>query len=185
MQTQFLDTAHILYVGAFVVGLLTTVYVMLNGSVRMKADPTTIKAPPAAFNIPVVGAAATAFGAVGYLLTKYSHLDTIPTLLIALASGAAGWIGMTILMAKWALVGPMVDPHEELEELQGTVAQVSRDISPSELGEITYTFRGQPLRVPARSLSGAPVTTGTEVVIDMIQNGVADVELWSVVEQRL
>ena len=185
MQTQMLDTERVVYIATFVAGLLTTVYVMLNGSVRMKADPTTIKAPPAGFNIPVVGAAVTAFGAVGYAVMKYSQLDTIPTLLCALAAGAVGWVGMTILMAKWALVGPMVDPHEELEELQGTVAQVSRDISPSELGEITYMFRGKLMQVPARSIGGDAVATGTEVVIDMIQNGVADVELWSVVEQRL
>ena len=180
-----LDAERIFYAGAFGIGLLITVYAMLNGSVRMRQDPTAVKPPPAAFNTPVLGAACIAFGAVGYLLAKYSQLDTIPTLIIALAAASAGWVGITVLMAKWALKGPIVDPHEELEELQGTVATVTRDITQSAPGEIRYNFRGQFLNVPARSIDGASAPTGTEVVIERIENGLADVELWSVVEQRL
>ena len=92
---------------------------------------------------------------------------------------------MTVLMAKWALRGSLNDPHEEIEELQGTVATVTQRITPTELGEISFSFRGSPTRTPARSINGDAVTAGTEVVIDKIENGVADVELWSIVEQRL
>jgi hypothetical protein len=139
----------------------------------------------AGFNTPVIGAALVAFGAVGYLMMKYSHFDTIVVLVAALAAAAAGWAGMTILMAKWALHGSLNDPHEEIEELQGTVATVTRAMSPTELGEISYSFRGSPTVIAARSIAGETVVAGTEVVIDKIENNVADVELWSVVEQRL
>jgi hypothetical protein len=88
-------------------------------------------------------------------------------------------------MAKWALRGSLNDPHEEIEELQGTVATVIRAISPTELGEISYSFRGKPTVIAARSIGGDPVAIDTEVVIDKIEHGVADVELWSIVEQRL
>jgi len=180
-----LDAEHAFYAGAFGTGLLISVYAMLNGSVRLDRDPNAIKPPPAAFNAPVIGASCVAFGAIGYLITKYSQLDTIPALIIALIAAAGGWIGMTVLMAKWAFKGPIVDPHEELEELQGTLATVTRPITPTGFGEIRYTFRGESLHVPAKSISGDAILTNTDVVIEKIENGVADVELWSVVEQRL
>ncbi|MDQ2889424.1 MAG: NfeD family protein [Gemmatimonadota bacterium] len=166
-------------------GLLATVYAMLNGTVRQGREPGALRFPIAGFNAPVIGAALMAFGAAGYLITKYSQLDTIPVLVISIIAAAAGWIGMTVVMARWAIRGPLNDPHEEIEELQGTVATVTRAISPDQPGEIAYSFRGSPTRINARSIDGGAVEAGTEVVIDRIENGVADVELWSVVEQRL
>jgi len=167
------------------VGLLIAVYAMLHGTVRKGREPGMIKFPMAGFNTPVIGAALIAFGAVGYLSTKYSQFDTIAILVASLAAAAIGWIGMTVLMAKWALRGSLNDPHDEIEELQGTVATVTHAISPTELGEISYSFRGAPTRIAARSIGGDTVVAGIEVVIDRIDNGVADVELWSIVEQRL
>lgn len=167
------------------VGLLVAVYAMLHGTVRNGHEPGALRPPVAGFNTPVIGAALLAFGAFGYLFTKYSHFDTIAVLAIAAVAAAAGWIGMTVLMARWALRGPLNDPHEEIEELQGTIATVTHAISPTELGEIAYSFRGSPTRARARSINGEAVAAGTEVVIDRIDDGIADVELWSVVEQRL
>jgi hypothetical protein len=185
LGTALLDTERMLYAGAFGAGLLTTVYAMLHGAVRIGHDPTAAKAPPAAFNTPVIGSAILTFGATGYLFAKYSQIETIKIVIIAIIAAALGWTGMTVLMAKWALKGPIVDPHEELEELQGTVATVTRSIESSTPGEIRYSFRGHPLTVPARSIDGLPVAAGTEVVIERIDAGIADVERWSVVEQRL
>jgi hypothetical protein len=125
--------------------------------------------------------AIVAFGAVGYLAAKYSLL----VLGLALAAAVLGWIGTTILMAQWALKGPLSDPNEELEELQGTVALVTEDIAPDSLGAISYTFRGKATTARARSIGGDWVAAGTEVVIEKIEDGVADVELWSIVEQRI
>jgi hypothetical protein len=39
--------------------------------------------------------------------------------------------------------------------------------------------------VPAKSLTGKTLASGEEVVIDRIEGGIAFVEEWSVVEQRL
>lgn len=167
------------------VGLLIAVYAMLYGTVRKGDAPSAIRFPMAGLNTPVIGAALLAFGAVGYLSIKYSRLDTIEVLLVALAAGVAGWIAITVLMARWALRGSLNDPHDEIEELQGTVATVTRAISPTELGEISYSFRGSPTRVAARSINADAVAAGTEVVIDRIEDDVASVELWSIVEKRL
>jgi hypothetical protein len=176
---------HLIYIAIFVAGLLISVYVMLHGSIRHFHDPATATPPPAAFNTPVIGAILMAFGAVGYLVSKYSPVGTIYTILIALLGAAVAWVGVTTLLATWAYRGPIADPHEELEELQGTVAQVTRRITADALGEISYIFRGQPLRVAARSIDGSGADVGTEVVIEKIEGGVADVELWSIVEQRI
>jgi hypothetical protein len=158
---------------------------MLNGSVQIKSDPADMVAPPAGFNIPVLGGTALVFGIFGYVFARYGHQSPALNLAAAVVAGGAGWIGMTILMSRWALKGPIVDPHEELEELQGTVAVVTRPITATALGEIAYTFRGRSLSVAARSIDGNPVEIGIEVVIEKIENDVADVELWSIVEQRL
>lgn len=178
-------TESIVYAVISGIGLLVTVYAMLNGSVRAGRSPDSVRRPPAGFNTPVIGTALMAFGVTGYLIAKYSQVGTMPTAVIAVLLGAGGWIGMTTLMARWALRGPLTDPHEELEELQGTIATVTRHINAGEPGEISYSFRGKATTAPARSISGLPVPAGTEVVIDMINDGVAEVELWSVVETRL
>lgn len=180
-----LDAELIAYVAAFAAGLLLGVYAMLHGSVRQGREPGVVIAPRAAFNTPVIAAAIGAFGAVGYLVAKYSSLDAMATFGIALLAAGAGWIAMTILMARWALRGPLNDPHEELEELQGTIATVTRDITPDSPGEIAYTFRGTRQTVAARTIGHEPAAAGTEVVIEKIENDMADVELWSAVEQRI
>lgn len=86
----------------------------------------------------------------------------------------------------WAFKQKPVDSEEEVaEELQGTLALVTADITTTP-GEISYQFRDETLKAPAVSIDGASVSKGTEVVIEHIdKTGVAHVELWSVVETRL
>ena len=179
------ETEIVFYACIFGVGLLLAVYAMLHGTVRKGSEPGAIRFPMAGLNTPVIGSALIAFGAVGYLTTKYSHFDTIEIIVASIIAAAIGWIGMTVLMAKWALRGSLNDPHEEIEELQGTVATVTRPISSSEVGQISYSFRGSPTRIAARNIGGDDIPAGTEVVSDRIDNGVAHVELWAIVEQRL
>ena len=180
------DIERICYVSIFGTGLLTGVYAMLHGSVHTGHDSAVVKPPPAGFNAPVVGATLISFGTAGYTAATYTQLGTLPVLVLALLVGAAGWIGMTILMATWALKGPIVDPHEALEELQGTIATTTKPIAPGVLGEVTYIFRGERVHVPARSIHESDViAVGMDVAIEKLEGGVADVELWSVVEQRL
>lgn len=184
-MTSYHDAEIVFYACISGVGLLISVYAMLNGAVRKGHEPGALRLPMAGFNTPVVGAALIALGAIGYLVAKYLQPGTVAILIAAVAAGAAGWILMTLLMAKWAFRGSLNDPHEEIEELQGTVATVTKAISGTELGEISYSFRGNPTVIPARNIGDGDVPQGTEVVIDRIDNGVADIELWSVVEQRL
>lgn len=170
-----------IYLVVFLGGLALAVNAMLHGAERWKRR-RSIK-PSALFNPPTVAALAAGIGAGGYLFVTHSTLGRWVVLGIALAIGAAAFLGMTILMAKWALRNPTT--HLEDEEINGQIATVSRDIAADEAGEITYFAWNKKHILPARSIDGSEIAADTEVVIDVVEGGVARVELWSVVEQRL
>jgi|SRR5688500_524468 len=171
-----------IYLAIFLAGLALAVHAMLHGAERWRRRSGR---PSAAFNPPTVAAMATGFGACGYLLVTRTTLGTGSTLGISAMVSAASFAGMTLLMAKWALRGHAGSASHDEEEVNGQVATVSRTITQSEPGEVEYFAWGTRHVLPARSLDGSTIPEGTEVVIDVVQNGVAQVELWSVVEQRL
>lgn len=75
--------------------------------------------------------------------------------------------------------------EDDPEVINGHIARVSTAIGLSGAGAITYVLEGTHHHVPARSVDGAPIEAGTEVVIEQIENGTAVVERWDVVEQRI
>lgn len=170
-----------IYLAAFLGGLALAVYGMLHGAERWRRS-RSVK-PSALFNPPTVAALASGFGAAGYLFFTHSALGRWLILAIALAIGVAAFFGMTVLMAKWALRNPV--PYAEDEEINGQIAMVSKDISADQSGEITYFAWDRKHVLPARSVDGSEIPADTEVVIDVVEGGVARVELWSIVEQRL
>ena len=169
------------YLVVFLGGLALAVNAMLHGAERWRRRRSA--KPSAVFNPPTVAALATGFGAGGYLLFTRSTLGPWAILPIAIAIGAVAFSGMTILMAKWALRN--LSAHSDNEEVNGQVASVSRDIMGAEPGEITYFAWEKKHVLRARSIDGSEILAGTEVVVDAVEDGVARVELWSVVEQRL
>jgi len=171
------------FTAAFITGLVLAVFAMLRGVEKRTGDE--IKRPLAGLNLPVFGMALIAFGAVGYLLSRYSSLGMPTRALIATLSGAAAYAGMTLLLAKWALKAPLEDPHDLQELIQGHIAVVVQEIGSSTSGRIEYTLNGHHHSVEARSLDGRPIPVGTEVVIDQQTGDVAHVEPWASVEPRL
>jgi hypothetical protein len=173
---------RIVFLASFIGGLLLAVFAMLHGVEHARRNRS--KAPSAFINLPATAAFAVGFGAVGYPLVTRSRLPSWAILLIAVGGGALAITGMITLLAQWALrdADPFSAQHDEI---QGQLAVVSQDIAPGGAGEIAYELLGRQLRIPARALSERPMPIGAEVVIDRIENGVAFVEEWSVVEQRL
>jgi hypothetical protein len=173
----------IVFLVAFIAGLVLAVIAMLNGVER--THPGKSRAPSPFFNLPALAAFTTGFGAVGYPLASRTQLPVWATLLIAIGSGAAAISGMITLLARWALrgasSGSLVDDHQ----IQGHLAVVTRDIASTVPGEIAYELLGRQVKVPAKTLSDKPLSAGAEVVIDRIENGVAFVEEWAVVERRI
>ena len=170
------------YLAVFLIGLALAVQVMLHGIERWKRRRS--QRPSAAINPPTVAAFAAGLGASGYLFTTRSSLEAWIVFLVALSIGAAAFAGMVVLMAKWALRSP-VEPHHDADDINGQVATVSRAISNDQDGEITWYAWDERHVLPARAVSEGEIPEGTEVVIDVVEDGIARVELWSVVEQRL
>lgn len=156
---------------------------MLHGVEKNRGAEVSRPAPY--LNLPALAALMVVFGAVGYLLVRNSGLSSLSTGLIAAGSGVAGWVGMSFLMAKWALRPPAPNAHDEAEKIQGQPALVLIPISSRGLGSIRYERNGEEHEAPARGLGERDLPRGTEVVIDRFDEGVAVVEDWASVEQRL
>jgi hypothetical protein len=92
---------------------------------------------------------------------------------------------MITLLAQWAFRGISTASADEQHEIQGQLAVVTRDISVQAPGEILYGHLGRQIQIPARGLSTRSLLVGSEVVIDRIEDGIAFVEEWAVVERRL
>lgn len=174
--------AKILYLTVFLAGLALGVHVMLHGVERWRRRRS--RKPSAAFNPPTVSAFAIGIGASGYLFSTRSSLSALIVFLISICIGAAAFAGATILMAKWALRNAQLLPSDE-DDVSGQVATVSRAIGIDEPGEITWYAWDQRHVLPAIGIGEMDIPAGAEVVIDIVEEGVARVELWSVVEGRL
>ncbi|HEY5021001.1 MAG TPA: hypothetical protein VII30_00805 [Gemmatimonadaceae bacterium] len=172
---------RIVFLAVFIGGLLLAVFAMLHGMER--AGRNRSRAPSPFFNLPAIAAFAVGFGAVGYPLVSRTRLPLWAIVVIAIAGGALAISGMITLLARWALRGVAGRSSDE-EEIQGQLAIVTQDITPTS-GEISYEHLGRQLLVPARALSAKPLFVGADVVIDRIEDGIAFVEDWAVVEQRL
>jgi hypothetical protein len=170
---------------AFIGGLVLAVFAMLHGVEHTRRRRNRSRAPSPFFNLPAVAAFAVGFGAVGYPLASRTVLPAWGTTLLAIGGGALAITGMITLLARWALRGRSMSSASEDHEIQGQLAVVTRDITPSGDGEISYEYLGRREVVPARSLGINAVRSGSDVVIDRIENGVAFVEEWAVVELRL
>ncbi|HUQ20035.1 MAG TPA: hypothetical protein VM099_10520 [Gemmatimonadaceae bacterium] len=171
--------SRVLFLSFFVVGLAVGVYAMLHGIERRSKK----RRPSAIFNTPVVAALAVVFGAAGYLLDTRTGLSAPAILVIAGVVAIAITIGAIALISRWAL--PYAGAPTSDDTAQGTIAIVTRTISASNAGEISYETDGITRTIAAESLLGTQIPVHSEVVIDTIDGGIARVESWSSVEQRL
>lgn len=166
---------------AFIASLVLAVIAMLHGVEYTR--PKTTHPPSPFFNLPSYAAFGFGFGVVGYLLATRTSLANWATLVMAIAAGSLAVTGMVTLLARWALRGTV--PASDDHEIQGQLATVTQDIQSGSPGEIRYEELGKQIRVAAMAISGNRVPAGAEVVIERIENGIAMVEEWAVVEQRL
>jgi hypothetical protein len=174
---------RIVFLAVFIGGLLLAVFAMLHGMERAGRDRS--RAPSPFFNLPAIAAFAVGFGAVGYPLVSRTRLPLWAIVVIAIAGGALAISGMITLLAQWAFRGISAASAAEEQEIQGQLAIVTRDIAASAPGEISYEHLGREIRIAARAMSAKALSVGADVVIDRIEDGVAFVEEWAVVEQRL
>src|SRR5688572_4303521 len=179
---------QLLYLSAFLIGLVLGVYAMIRGVERIEgrgrspeldAMGRPIGTPRLAFTAPTVGAFATVFGIVGYLLWRYTSLSVGLQLAIGAAAALAGAVLGTFAVARWATQAAKQDAVDERYLLQGHPAQVVSQIASARPGGIAYSVDGKRYEAAAQSIDGTPVDVGTEVIIDRVENGVAYVETWA------
>ena len=173
--------AKIFFLSSFVIGLGLAVYSMLHGVESSKSGHT--KRPSAFFNAPSFSTFTIVIGAVGYLLVTRTKVGLIPILAIGIGASFIATTTAVVLLARWAL--PHSGDENEADSLQGLIGRVTRSISASSPGEIAFLSNGAKRTIAAQGIEESEIPRDTEVVIDRIQNGIARVELWSTVEQRL
>jgi membrane protein implicated in regulation of membrane protease activity len=128
------------------------------------------------FNATTVLAFLAWFGGVGYLMSKYSHVETLLVAGIATAAGMmAGWVVLRFLVK---LVGPSEPLREADRRIIGALGTVSMNIRENGTGEIIFPVGGARRCSGARSSDGKPIAKGSEVVIERYENGIAYVKRW-------
>jgi hypothetical protein len=106
---------------------------------------------------------------------------------LGLALIAVLTVGVLFMINGVGLFSPSRRPVVELdpEVLTGHIARVTAAISAAAAGAVAYTLEGRRHVVAAMSLDGNPIHAGADVVIERIENGLAFVERWEVVEGRI
>ena len=188
-----------LFLGALLLGFVLGVFFMLHGVEREdpasagkapgtapgRAPAQVPSEPSASLKLPLVAAFASVFGLAGYLVARYTTLPVPGQLGVAATLGALGALGAAVLVLKWAIPSAREDVVDERYLLQGHPARVVEAITGSTPGTIEYEIEGTRVVHAAHSFDGAAIAAGTEVVIERVEDGVAYVEMWALVEARL
>lgn len=185
------------FLGALLLGLLAGVRAMLLGTESLPSDvqlPAPHERtsehvpdaePSALLNLASVAAFAFAFGLAGYLFTRFTDWGAAARMVAAIVAGGAALTVQSLLIARWAIPSARADQVDERYLLQGTIGRITTGVPPEGQGEMQYMLDGATYTLPAREVTGAPLATDVEVVMDRVESGVAYVEPWSQVEQRL
>ena len=176
------------FLAALFAGLVLGVHVMMHGVERVQSAlpvrPAADGRYPASALRPVLAGFLTVFGFLGYLAHR-NHDGLWPAGLAASVVGGlvGAWIG-NIIVKRWAIPGAIADQPDERFVLMGHFGRVTAPIG-DDAGTIVYEVDGVSHTVGARAIDGAAIAAGTDVVIERIEDGVAFVEPWSQVEQRI
>lgn len=185
----------VIALAVFLTGLVLGVFAMLYGTERRvqtavapherqgEHDPAA--EPSALLNRASVAAFAVGFGLTAYLLDRADVGATWLQVAAAFAAGAAAFALQALLFARWAIPGARVEHVEPRFLLQGTIGHVVREAPLHGTGEMRYALDGRDYTLPVRAVHGGALSAGTDVVMDRVEDGIAYVELWSVVEGRL
>ncbi|HEX8925968.1 MAG TPA: hypothetical protein VF786_09265 [Terriglobales bacterium] len=133
-------------------------------------------------NFGTVAAFLAWFGGAGYLLTRYSHLVAVFSLLVAIGAGLIGAAMVFVLVSKLLVASerPLLDSDFEMV---GVLGRVSNSIREGGTGELIYSQEGTRRVCGARSDTGTAIPKGSEVVVTRYERGLAYVRTWQELEQ--
>jgi hypothetical protein len=172
-----------LFLIALIAGLLLGVRIMFFGAERRRARADAM---PLRRSEPAAAAFLAMFGLAGYLLTRRGTLSEGVGIGVAALLGVVWAVVITRIAIATARVQPEHDPEDPRYVLQGHVGTVTVAITSGGEGEITYDGgSGVRQTARARAIDESAIGEGEEVCIERVEDGVAFVELWALVEQRL
>jgi hypothetical protein len=172
-----------LFLASFIAGLLLAVRIMFFGAERRRTRAAD--AMPLRRSEPAIVAFLLMFGVAGYLLTRRGTMAALPGSGVALLLGVAWAALVTRIAIATARVQPEHDPDDPRYLLQGHVAVVTMAIPSGGEGVIVYGEGDERCTLRARSIDDGAIADGVEVCIERVDDGVATVELWALVEARL
>ena len=203
-------TIQDLYLICFVVGFLLSVLSFLLGNLHLHLPhihfhlghaphaphvPHAPSAPHAggqgigAAELPVINfgtitAFLAWFGAIGYLLTKYSNWLATISLLVAIFGGMIGAAIVFFMISKLLMqYDRPLDPADY--EMVGVLGRICSSIRDGGTGELIYSQEGTRRTCGARSENGAAIAKGAEVIVTRYEKGIAYVRPWEEMEREL
>lgn len=172
-----------LYLAGFVAGLLFAVRLMFFGAERRRLP--SVQTLPLRRSEPAAIAFVSMFGASGYMLTRKSELSAWAVILLAAGFAIVFAAIVTRFAIATARIKPEHDPDDPRYVHQGVVGVVTVAIPAGGEGRIRFDGTGVGEECRARNILDDTIAAGEEVCIERIDDGVAHVELWSLVEGRL
>ncbi|MDB4916068.1 MAG: hypothetical protein JWM95_3712 [Gemmatimonadetes bacterium] len=172
-----------LYLASFVIGLLFAVRLMFFGAERRRLPSPQVL--PLRRSEPAAVAFVAMFGTAGYLLGRNSGRSPGITALMAATLALVFAAVVTRVAIAAARIKPEHDPDDPRYVHQGVVGVVTVTIPAAGEGRIRFDGTGVAEELRARNILGGAIPAGDEVCIERIEDGVAHVELWSLVESRL
>ena len=134
-------------------------------------------APVSPINFSTITAFLAWFGAVGYLLTRFSTLWVWFGFLIALSGGLIGGAIVFYFFVKVLLAhDKSLDPADY--DMVGVYGHLTSAIRENGTGEMSFSQEGIRRSTAARSDAGGAIAKGTEVVITRYDRGIAYVRPW-------
>ena len=174
-----------LFLVSFIAGLLLAVRIMFFGAERRTRIRPRADAMPLRRSEPAGVAFLVMFGVAGYLLTRHGTLSGAVGAAVAALLGA-GWAALVVWAAiAMARLKPEHDPDDPRYQLQGHVAVVTAAIPGEGEGMIVCPEGVGHRSYRARTIDGSAIAEDLEVCIERVEDGVAFVERWDLVEARL
>jgi membrane protein implicated in regulation of membrane protease activity len=172
----------VLFLLCFLVGVLFGVRLLFFGAERRQPREGTT---PLRRSEPALVGFVAMFGLVGYLFLQGGAFSAARAAAYA-ALIALVWAALVTRVAiATARIVPEIDPNDPRFILQGCVAVVTKEIAPGSDGEIRIESQDAVTMLRARNITDGGIRVGDEVCIERVEDGVAHVERWSQVEERL
>ena len=128
-------------------------------------------------NFGTVTAFMTWFGGIGFLLSAYSQIVAVATVMVSLVGGLVGGGLIFLFMAK--VLAPDQIPMDPSDYyLPGTLGRITVTVPANGTGEMVYTQAGTRKTVAVRGAAGESIAKGTEVVVLRYERGIAYARPW-------